>query len=88
MSNIYKFNKEEQEHSCPTCDLVEEYFSYAIEADSKSELYNIIEAVVQEAKELGMKDVLSQRITSDFHLLKHLEGEHCDICCEDEDCDC
>lgn len=82
MTKIIQFRNESQEekHSCPTCDLVWEFVEYTKEAESEEELFEILSALANESKNLGVKEFLVFDIDNKIHLLDHLDGEHCEEC--------
>jgi hypothetical protein len=84
MSKIIQFKgNEEEQHSCPTCDLILEHMAYVMDAESTEELFDALSELVQDAKDLGLKEYLVHELNTKVALLDHLEYG----CCE-EDCDC
>jgi hypothetical protein len=79
--NIIPFNNgNEEEHHCPTCDLIHEFMVYILDADSAEEIFGIVTGLVKEAKDLGLKEYLAHEIDSKIALFEHLENG----CCEEE----
>jgi hypothetical protein len=88
MSKIIEFKgKEEQEqHSCDVCDLAYEYLEYCIDAESPEELFEILSDLINEAKVLGMKQLLINQVNQSMELLDELHGVcDCEDCCESEE---
>jgi hypothetical protein len=83
--NVVPFNngEEPEQYSCPTCDLVLEFMSYVVETESSDELFEVLSGLVNEAKDLGVKEYLVHEIDSKIALFEHLEHGCCD-----EDCEC
>lgn len=73
MSKIIQFKNEQEEHCCPSCDLAEEYMDYVIDTETPSELFSVLRDLVQEAKDLGVKDYLVHELESKSNLLDYLE---------------
>jgi hypothetical protein len=91
MSKIIQFKgQDEEQHSCPTCDLVWSYLGEVIDSESPEELFEALSGLVSEAKDLGLKEYLVAELDAKAELLDILEGNCCDCdeCCgqcEDED---
>jgi hypothetical protein len=69
--NVFPFNKEneEPESCCPFCELTDEFLMYAIEAESVSEMREILRDLVSEASKLGMLEMLQQEISQKAELM-------------------
>lgn len=81
MSNIIDFNKNNEEHcECPLCELTNEFLEYAVEAESKEELFDILREMTSEASKLGMLEILQQQIQNNAEFMDSLiygeENEH------------
>lgn len=81
--NVIPFSNEEPEddYCCDSCDLTMEFMSYVLEAESDGEVYEVLRALVDESKKLGIKEYLIHEISSKMNLIDHLELG-CD--CEEE----
>lgn len=80
MSKIINFNKEEihEEHSCETCDLVDELMTAVLDSESHEDLYATLFFYVEEAKKLGFKDALKLDIEHKLNILDAVECEDCE----------
>jgi hypothetical protein len=88
MSKIIQFKgNEEEQHSCPTCDLILEHMEYVLDAESPEQLFEALSELVHDAKDLGLKEYLIHELDAKAALLDHLEyGCDCEECnCEDEE---
>jgi hypothetical protein len=73
MSNIINFNKDTEEQcECSLCQLANEFLEYAVEAESKDELFNVLREMVSEAYKQGMLEVLQQQIQANVELIDDL----------------
>lgn len=87
MTKQIKFMQDE--HSCPTCDLVIEHIEGISESNSPEELFDRLLELVHEAQHQAVVDFLGNEIESKIGLFKALTGQdtcECDQCCE-ECCD-
>lgn len=83
MTKIIQFNKQpEEQHSCPTCDLVLSYIDEIADSESPEELFELLSELVEEAKDLGVASYLAAEIDSKIELFEHLTGE---CGCEEEE---
>jgi hypothetical protein len=80
---ILKFQKDE-ECQCFFCDLINEFLDYALVAESKEELHDILTGLANEARVVGYRDAIEQDVRQK---IAFLEGNSCscDIC--DESCE-
>jgi hypothetical protein len=86
MSKIIQFNKgNEEEHSCPVCDLAFEYMNLVVDAESPEQLFEMLSELIHEAMDLGVISYLHQEISHKEELLDRLTYSCCD---EECDCDC
>lgn len=83
--NVIPFNNEEEQDycPCPSCDLINEFIPYVIDAESPQELFEVLNDFLHEAKTLGIKEILTRQINASINLIDSLDG-----CCDDEECDC
>jgi len=78
MAKIIQFNSENEEsHSCPTCDLILNYIEEIVNAETPEQLWESLEELVLDAKDLGVKEYLIHDIDSKVELLEYLENS-CD----------
>lgn len=84
----YKQNElQEDNHSCPDCDLVLDYFNSVTKADSQEELFAVLSGLVQDAKKMGFKDAIEMYLFNSMNILDQLDDEcDCEGCCNGE-CD-
>ena len=80
MAEIFKFQKGEE--CCSTCQLVEEYFTYIMEADTADEVYELLHELVSHVQydsyKEGYRDALVHDVESKLNYLQEI----------DQECDC
>jgi hypothetical protein len=84
MTKIINFNKveEQEEHTCETCELVDDLMETVLNAESHEELYETLFFYVDEAKKLGFQNALRLDIEHKVDVLNAInEEDECD--CED-----
>lgn len=86
MGEVFNFNNEEECCKCETCDLIDEFFEYAISSDTPEELREILTGLVNEAKVIGYKDAIKADLNLKMKVLNNLEGCDCEIC-DEENCE-
>ena len=83
MADIFKFQKDDV--CCPYCQLVNEYFTYIMEADSANEAHELLHELVTEVRNIayrdGYKDAMINDVETKLRWLDVINGE-----CDCEEC--
>lgn len=83
MADIFKFQKDDV--CCPYCQLVNEYFTYIMEADTADEVHELLHELVTEVRNIayrdGYKDAMINDVETKLRWLDVINGE-----CDCEEC--
>ena len=84
MADIFKFQKDNK--CCSYCQLVNEYFTYIMEADSANEAHNLLHELVSKVKDMayldGYRKCLIDDVKAKLNTLNCIDGE-----CDCGECD-
>lgn len=80
MADIFKFQKDDA--CCPYCQLVNEYFTYIMEADSANEVHDLLHELVSKVRDTAYLDGYKKCLIDD------VEAKLNTLNCIDGECDC